>query len=68
MTVPNVVTVAQAADELGLTPAALYLAIKQKRLKAEVVLDRICIPRRELNRLLRLKADKEMHSNGHSAT
>jgi hypothetical protein len=60
----NVVTVKYAAKALGLTEAALYLAIKENRVESRRVLDRITIPRLELNRLKRLRARKAKKPNG----
>lgn len=60
----NVVTIKYAAKALNLTEAALYLAIKENRVESRRVLDRITIPRSELNRLKRQKA-KKSNTNGH---
>lgn len=59
----NVVTIKYAAKALNLTEAALYLAIKENRIESRRVLDRITIPRAELNRLKRRQKTKK--SNGH---
>lgn len=61
----DVVTIKYAAKALSLTEAALYLAIKENRIESRVVLDRITIPRTELNRLKRRKSGKTKKSNGH---
>lgn len=60
----NVVTVKYAAQALRVTEAAIYLAIKENRIESRKVLDRITIPRAELNRLKRRKA-RQASSNGH---
>lgn len=60
----DVVTVKYAAQALSLTEAAVYLAIKENRIESRRVLDRITIPRAELNRLKRRK--RKAKSNGHS--
>lgn len=60
----NVVTVKYAARALGLTEAALYLAIKENRVESRIVLDRITIPRPELARLKRQKAKRVKQPNG----
>lgn len=60
----NVVTVKYAARALGLTEAALYLAIKENRVESRIVLDRITIPRPELARLKRQKAKRAAKTNG----
>lgn len=60
----NVVTVKYAARALGLTEAALYLAIKEDRVESRIVLDRITIPRHELARLKRQKAKRAKKTNG----
>lgn len=57
----DVVTIKYAAKALGLTRAALYLAIKEDRVQSRTVLDKLTIPRSELNRL---KRKKTKHSNG----
>lgn len=62
--VEDVVTVKYAARALGLTEAALYLAIKEDRVESRKVLDRITIPRAELNRLKRKKSRRASKSNG----
>lgn len=62
--VADVVTVGYAADVLNLTPAALYLAIKEGRINSIVMLGRITIPRKEFDRLKRKKA-KRKQTNGH---
>ncbi len=62
----NVVTIKYAARALGITEAALYLAIKENRVESRIVLDRITIPRPELARLKRQKAKRAaQQSNGH---
>lgn len=60
----NVVTIKYAAKALNLTEAALYLAIKENRVESRRVLDRITIPRSELNRLKRKKKSQKAKSNG----
>lgn len=60
----NVVTIKYAAKALNLTEAALYLAIKENRIESRRVLDRITIPRSELNRLKRKKKSQKAKSNG----
>lgn len=60
----DVVTVKYAAKALGLTKAALYLAIKQDRIQSQKVLDVVTIPRSEFNRLKRQRARKASKSNG----
>jgi rRNA processing protein Gar1 len=62
--VDDVVTIGYAANALGLTQAAIYLAIKEKRVESRVVLDRITIPRAELNRLKRKKAQRAKRFKG----
>jgi phosphoribosylaminoimidazole carboxylase (NCAIR synthetase) len=66
-TVDDVVTIKYAAKALGVTPAALYLAIKEDRVESRKVLDRITIPRREFDRLKRrqIKRAKQSNGNGH---
>lgn len=60
----DVVTVKYAAKALGLTKAALYLAIKENRVQSQRVLDVVTIPRLEFNRLKRQRAQKAKKSNG----
>ena len=60
----DVVTIKYAAKALGLTRAALYLAIKQNRVESRTVLDKLTIPRSEFNRLKR-KRTKKTNGNGH---
>lgn len=63
----DVVTIKYAAKALGLTKAALYLAIKENRVQSQKVLDIVTIPRLEFNRLKRQRARKakKSNSNGH---
>lgn len=61
----DVVTIKYAAKALGVTKAALYLAIKEDRVQSQKVLDMVTIPRREFDRLKRQKAKKAKKSNGH---
>lgn len=63
MNLSDVVTVGYAATALNLTPAALYLAIKEGRINAVTMLGRITIPRAEFDRLKRQKA-KRAKKNG----
>lgn len=63
--ISDVVTVNYAADALNLTPAALYLAIKEGRVNSITMLGRITIPRKEFHRLKRQKAKRTKKSNGH---
>lgn len=60
----DVVTIKYAAKALGLTKAALYLAIKQDRIQSQKVLDVVTIPRSEFNRLKRQRARRAKKSNG----
>jgi hypothetical protein len=60
----DVVTIKYAADYLGITPAALYLAIKEKRIEHKIVLDKLTIPRFEFDRLKRQKSKRIKKSNG----
>jgi hypothetical protein len=65
MTISDVVTVGYAADALNMTPAALYLAIKEGRINSVTMLGRITIPRKEFDRLKRKKNNKRAKkSNG----
>jgi hypothetical protein len=65
MNLSDVVTVGYAADALNLTPAALYLAIKEQRVNSVTMLGRIVIPRTEFDRLKRLKSKrKKSNCNG----
>lgn len=57
-------TIKYAARALGVTKAALYLAIKEDRIESQVVLDKLTIPRGEFNRLKREKAKRAKKSNG----
>lgn len=59
----DVVTIKYAAKALGLTKAALYLAIKQDRIQSQKVLDVVTIPRSEFNRLKRQRARRATKSN-----
>jgi rRNA processing protein Gar1 len=59
MNLSDVVTVGHAANALGLTPAAIYLAIKEERVESITVLGRIVIPRDEFNRLKRQKTKRK---------
>jgi hypothetical protein len=68
MNLSDVVTVGYAAEALKLTPAALYLAIKEQRVESVTVLGRIVIPRKEFDRLKRKRAkrsSKQSNGNGH---
>ena len=60
----DVVTIKYAARALGVTKAALYLAIKEDRIESQVVLDKLTIPRGEFNRLKREKSKRAKKSNG----
>lgn len=61
----DVVTIKHAAKALGMTKAALYLAIKQDRVQSLRVLDIITIPRPEFDRLKRERAKRaRKQSNG----
>lgn len=60
----DVVTIKYAAKALGVTRAALYLAIKENRVQSQRVLDMVTIPRLEFNRLKRQKARKARKFNG----
>jgi hypothetical protein len=64
MNLSDVVIVSYAADALNLTPAAVYLAIKEGRINSVKMLGRIVIPRTEFDRLKRLKAKRSKKSNG----
>lgn len=67
MNLSDMVTVSHAANALDLTPAALYLAIKEGRINSVTVLGRITIPREEFARLKRLKTKRTKKStNGNS--
>jgi rRNA processing protein Gar1 len=59
MNLSDVVTVGHVASALGLTPAAIYLAIKEERVESITVLGRIVIPRDEFNRLKRQKTKRK---------
>jgi hypothetical protein len=65
--ISDVVTIKHAADSLNLTPAALYLAIKEGRVSSITALGRIAIPRKEFDRLKRKKVKRSKNStaNGH---
>lgn len=62
--IADVVTVTYAADALNLTPAALYLAIKEGRVNSITMLGRITIPRKEFDRLRRKRTKRAKKSNG----
>jgi hypothetical protein len=64
MNLSDVVTIGYAAEALRLTPAALYLAIKEQRVESITVLGRIVIPRKEFDRLKRKRAKRSKQSNG----
>lgn len=59
----DVITVRRASKALGLTPQALYLAIREGRIKSRQELDRVVIPMSEFNRLLEERQSKSS-SNG----
>jgi hypothetical protein len=68
----DVVTIKHAAKALGITKAALYLAIKQDRVQSLRVLDVVTIPRSEFNRLKRERirrarraSSSQSNGNGH---
>jgi len=62
----DVVTIKYAAKALGITKAALYLAIKEDRVQSKTVLDKITIPRWEFDRLKRERANRaKSNGNGH---
>lgn len=64
--VEDVVTIKDAAKALGLSGAALYLAIKEERIAWRRVLNRITIPKTEVERLRKnkVKRAKQSNSNG----
>lgn len=58
----DVITVRRASKALGVTPQALYLAIREGRVESRQELDRVVIPMNEFNRLLEERQSKS--SNG----
>lgn len=62
--VEDVVTVKHVAKVLDLTDAAVYLAIKEGRIASRTVLDKITVPKAELERLKKEKIRRARKPNG----